>query len=153
MDASVRIWPCPALCQRSVSSFWFLQSPQPSEVKSPAAPKYTPPQDRLAEMPASRQSWAMVPVCMYMSAMQVTPEAIISASPSPAPARTARSSSLASAGKIQSLSHVWRSWPPPYPRMRVMGTWVWALTKPGSMTRLVQSMTSSNSPAGRSGPA
>ena len=44
---------------------------------------------------------------------QVTPEAIISARPSPAPAATARLSRRASAGKIYWLSQVCRSHPPP----------------------------------------
>ena len=55
----------------------------------------------------------MAGVCMYMSAMVVTPLAISSARARPAPAFTARSSSLASAGKIQSLSQVCKSQPPP----------------------------------------
>ena len=64
-------------------------------------------------MPASRTVWAMAGVCIYISAMVVVPEAIISARPRPVPAATARSSSLASAGKIHWVSQVWRSHPPP----------------------------------------
>ena len=55
-------------------------------------------------MPASTICRAMVPVFIYMSATQVTPEAIISARPRPVPAATARWSSLASAGKMKSFS-------------------------------------------------
>ena len=55
----------------------------------------------------------LVPVCAYISAIQVTPVAIISARPRPVPAATARASSLASAGKMKSLSQLCRSWPPP----------------------------------------
>ena len=84
-------------------------APQVSGEKSSGAPKYTPPQDRLAEMPAFMISWAMVPVCIYISAMQVVPPAIISARPRAAPAATARSSSLASAGKMKSLSQCCKS--------------------------------------------
>ena len=64
-------------------------------------------------MPACKTVSAMAGVCMYMSAMVVTPLAISSARARPAPAFTARSSSLASAGKIQSLSQVCKSQPPP----------------------------------------
>ena len=112
-EASTRIWPAPAPCHSSVRAAWFRQSPQVSGEKSSGAPKYTPPQDRLALMPASRICSAMVPVCIYISATQVTPEAIISARPSPAPAATARLSRRASAGKIYWLSQVCRSHPPP----------------------------------------
>jgi hypothetical protein len=78
----------------------LAQSPHFSGEKSAGSPKYTAPQDRLAEMPASSTVWAMVSVFIYMSAMQVVPEAIISASPRAVPAATQRSSSLASAGKM-----------------------------------------------------
>ena len=100
MEASTRIWSPLVLCHRSVRAIWLRQSEQLSTEKSSGAPKYTPPQDRLALMPALTISSAMTPVRMYMSAMQVTPEAIISASPRAAPAATARLSSLASAGKM-----------------------------------------------------
>ena len=100
MEASRRICPSPAPWNSSVRARWATQSPQVSGLKSAGSPKYTPPQDRLALMPAFKISWAMVEVNMYMSATQVTPEAIISARPSPAPACTARGSSLPSAGKM-----------------------------------------------------
>ena len=87
--------------------------PAPAMTTVSVASNWTPPQDRLALMPASRICSAMVPVCIYISATQVTPEAIISARPSPAPAATARLSRRASAGKIYWLSQVCRSHPPP----------------------------------------
>ena len=103
-------------------------------------------------MPASSTCFAITPGRIYMSAMQVTPEAIISASPSPVAAARERSSQRSSAGKMKSWSQLCRSCPPPYPRMRVMGTWVWQLTKPGIITLPVQSMVWSKSPTGRSAP-
>ena len=131
---------------------WLAQSSQDAGEKSAGSPKYTAPTDRLAEMPAFRICWAMIPVRIYISAMQVTPEAIISASPSPVAAARERSSHLSSAGKMKSLSQLCKSWPPPYPRMRVMGMWVWQLTKPGIITLPEQSMVSSKLPWGRTGP-
>ena len=61
---------------------------------------WTPPTDRLALMPAAATSWAMAGEWPYMSAMQVTPEAIISARPRSVQHRMARSSHRASTGKI-----------------------------------------------------
>ncbi len=66
-----------------------------------------------AERPALAISSAMSSQNMYMSATVVTPAAISSARASPVPARTARPSSLSSAGKIHFVSQVWRSQPPP----------------------------------------
>ena len=100
MEASTLIWPSPTPFHSSVRAIWFRQSPQASGEKSSGAPKYTPPQDRLALTPDSSTIRATAPVCIYISAMQVVPEAIISARPRAVPAATHRSSSLASAGKI-----------------------------------------------------
>ena len=50
--------------------------------------------------PLSATDWAMAGEWPYMSAMQVTPEAIISARPRSVQARMARSSQRASTGKI-----------------------------------------------------
>ena len=152
MEASTRICPSPAPCQSSYRRTWFSQSPHLSGEKSSGAPKYTAPLHRLAEIPASSTCRATTPMRIYMSAMQVTPEAIISASPRPVAAAMDRSSHLASAGKMKSLSQLWRSCPPPYPRMRVMGIWVWQLTRPGIITLPVQSMVRPKSPWGRLGP-
>ena len=60
----------------------------------------TPPQHRLALMPEAATSWATASVWPYMSAMVVTPEAIISARPRSVQARMARSSQRASTGKM-----------------------------------------------------
>ena len=100
MEASTKICPPLAPCHPSVRAIWFWQSPHLSGEKSSGAPNHTPPQDRLADRPASRAVRATAPLCIYMSAMQVVPEAIISAMPRAAPAATQVSSSLASAGKI-----------------------------------------------------
>ena len=58
----------------------------------------------MAEMPASAAACAITPVRMYMSAMQVVPEAIISISPREVQAATARSSHRDSTGKIKSFN-------------------------------------------------
>ena len=82
----------------SVSSRWTTQSPWVAG--SRVSENWTPPQLRLALMPAEATSWAMMSVCIYISAMVVTPEAIISARPRAVQDRTARSSQRASTGKM-----------------------------------------------------
>ena len=84
----------------SVRAVWLAQSPHFSGEKSAGSPKNIPPQDRLAEMPDSRMVRAMTSSFMYISAIQVVPEAIISARPRAVPAATQRSSILSSAGKM-----------------------------------------------------
>ena len=57
---------------------------------------------------------------IYVPAMQVTPEAIISARPSAVADQKNRPSSLSSAGKILSSNHLWRGRSSPYPLKSVI---------------------------------
>ena len=111
MEASTRMRPSSRPCHFSVSSRWTTQSWFLSGSKGSS--NWTPPQETLALMPAFSTSRRRASVCIYMSAMQVTPEAISSARPRAAQQRMARSSHLASTGKMKLWSQSWRSWPSP----------------------------------------